>query len=68
MAKVIILPEENLDQFYERTMQYLHAKYHSYPSSLTKHKPITTVASRGQNKAYTGPNWIKNGVSQISLS
>jgi hypothetical protein len=36
MTKVIILPEEDLDTFYQRTMQYLHAKYHNYPSSLSR--------------------------------
>ncbi len=35
MTKVIILPEEDLDTFYQRTMQYLHAKYHSYPTSIS---------------------------------
>lgn len=34
MVKVIIYQDESLESYYERTMDYLHAKYHSYPSSL----------------------------------
>ncbi len=33
MTKVIIIPDEDLDTFYERTMRYLHRKYHTYPSA-----------------------------------
>jgi hypothetical protein len=36
MTKVIIIPEENLDSFYERTIQYFQAKYHTYPTTLVK--------------------------------
>ena len=32
--KIFIFPEENLDRFYERTLNYLNAKYHSNPSNL----------------------------------
>ncbi len=35
MTKVIIISGGNLDSFYEQTLQYLHDKYHSYPSSLS---------------------------------
>jgi len=39
LTKVIILPNEDLDRFYERTLNYLHAKYHCHPSSLRKSEP-----------------------------
>jgi hypothetical protein len=34
VTKVIIIPDENLDSFYNRTLQYLEDKYHTYPSNL----------------------------------
>ena len=34
MTKVIIISGGNLDSYYEQVQQYLHAKYHTYPSSL----------------------------------
>ena len=34
MTKVIIVSGGSLDSFYEQTVQYLHDKYHTYPSSL----------------------------------
>lgn len=34
MIKVIIYRDEYLKNYYERTMDYLHDKYHSNPSSL----------------------------------
>ena len=34
MTKVIIMSGGSLDSFYEQTLQYLHDKYHTYPSSL----------------------------------
>lgn len=34
MTKVIIMSGGSLDSFYEQTIQYLHDKYHTYPSSL----------------------------------
>ena len=36
MTKVIIIPEEDLDRFYKRTMNYLHAKYHNQPTTLRR--------------------------------
>jgi len=36
MTKVIILPDEDLDRFYERTLNYLHAKYHCQPTTIRK--------------------------------
>jgi hypothetical protein len=38
MTKVIIISEESLDGFYERTIHYLHRKYHTYPTHLTGNK------------------------------
>jgi len=35
MTKVIIISGGSLDSFYEQTLQYLHDKYHTYPTSLT---------------------------------
>jgi len=34
MTKIIIMPSIGLENFYRYTLQYLHDKYHSYPSSL----------------------------------
>jgi hypothetical protein len=34
MTKVIIISGGNLDSYYEQVQQYLHAKYHNYPSNL----------------------------------
>ena len=34
MTKIFIFPEETLDRFYHRTLNYLHAKYHCQPSDL----------------------------------
>ena len=34
MTKVIIMSGSSLDSFYEQTLQYLHDKYHTYPTSL----------------------------------
>ena len=31
MTKVIIIQGQSLDSFYDQTIDYLHAKYHSYP-------------------------------------
>ena len=35
MAKVIIYSDSTLDSFYEKTLQYLHDKYHVHPSNLS---------------------------------
>ena len=34
MTKVIILSDETLDNFYERTVLRLHEKYHTCPTNL----------------------------------
>jgi len=34
MTKVIIRSGGNLASYYEQVQQYLHAKYHTYPSNL----------------------------------
>lgn len=34
MTKVIIISGGNLDSYYEQVQQYLHAKYHTYPTNL----------------------------------
>ena len=34
MTKVIIISGGNLDSYYEQMQQYLHAKYHNYPTNL----------------------------------
>jgi hypothetical protein len=34
MTKVYIVPGGSLESYYEQTMNYLHAKYHNYPSNL----------------------------------
>ena len=40
MTKVVIYANSNLDSFYEQTLQYLHEKYHTYPTTLN-YGPIT---------------------------
>jgi hypothetical protein len=35
MTKVIILSDDTLDRYYERTVQDLHEKFHSCPTNLT---------------------------------
>ena len=35
MTKIIIMPNSNLDSFYERTIQELHDRHMSYPTSLS---------------------------------
>jgi len=62
MTKVIIIPDEDLDTFYERTMQYLHAKYHTYPSTLTGpqitnlSENVTAILNYTSNQNYTQHN------------
>ena len=34
MTNVIIIQGDELEQFYERTLQYLNEKYHTYPDVL----------------------------------
>jgi len=33
MTKVIIIQGNDLESYYQRTMDILHAKYHTYPST-----------------------------------
>ena len=39
MTNVIIIQGGNLESYYEQTLDYLHARYHAYPSNL----PQTSV-------------------------
>jgi hypothetical protein len=34
MTKVIIIQGGSLESYYEQTLNYLHQKYHTYPSKL----------------------------------
>ena len=34
MTKVIIISGGSLDSYYDQVQQYLHAKYHTYPTNL----------------------------------
>jgi len=34
MTKVIIIQGGSLESYYEQTLDYLHAKYHTYPTNL----------------------------------
>jgi len=45
VTKVIIIPEENLDRYYERTIERLRAKYHSRPTMLSSSHTIEQPAS-----------------------
>jgi hypothetical protein len=49
VTKVIIIPEENLDRYYKRTVKRLGAKYHSRPSALKN--------SRTRNSSSTVPSY-----------
>ncbi len=35
MTKVIIVQGGSLESYYEQTLDYLHAKYHTYPPNLS---------------------------------
>ena len=49
MTKVIIISGGTLDSFYAQTMQYLDAKYHTYPSHLPPMSDsIRVAAAKGQ--------------------
>jgi len=37
MTKVIIIQGGSLESYYEQTLDYLHAKYHTYPSNIPDH-------------------------------
>ena len=64
MTKVIILPDEDLDRFYERTINYLRIKYHSHPSSLRKSEPAESYDRHSISSA--SPAFNEN-LSQYSL-
>ena len=64
LTKVIILPDEDLDRFYERTLNYLHAKYHCQPTSLRKSEPTERYDRYSISSA--SPAFNQNS-SQISL-
>lgn len=34
MTHVLVISGSNLDSYYEQTMDYIFAKYHTYPTSL----------------------------------
>jgi hypothetical protein len=56
VTKVIIIPEENLDRYYERTVERLRAKYHSRPSSLKNSHTIdasSNIPTPYQNMNYS---------------
>ena len=36
MTKVMIFPDEDLDKFYERTINYLQYEYHSHSTTIKK--------------------------------
>ena len=36
MTKIIIYSDSSLDGFYKQTIEYLHGKYHSHPTTLGK--------------------------------
>ena len=45
MVKIFVIPEENLDRFYERTTNYLRAKYHSQPTNIRSTRPSDNAQS-----------------------
>ena len=49
MTKVIIISGGNLDSYYEQVQQYLHAKYHTYPSNLI---PLNISESERAQQGY----------------
>ena len=49
MTKVIIISGGNLDSYYEQVQQYLHAKYHTYPTSLL---PLNISESERAQQGY----------------
>jgi hypothetical protein len=46
MTKVIIISGSSLDSFYEQQLQYLHDKYHNYPTSLSGNPVPKAEAAR----------------------
>jgi hypothetical protein len=46
MTKVIIISDSSLDSFYEQQLQYLHDKYHNYPTSLSGNPISDAEAAR----------------------
>lgn len=63
MTKVIIISDGNLDSFYEQTLQYLHDKYHNYPTSLSSRmisefeesRISSQYENRNQNNTHISP-------------
>ncbi len=49
MTKIIILPEETLDRYYDRTLNYLHTKYHSQSSGFGS-KGVILIKLHGMQK------------------
>ncbi len=64
MVKIFVIPEENLDRFYERTTNYLRAKYHSQPTSLRR-RPSDNAQSaydaQGRHEAARWDGWMGRG-------
>ena len=62
--KIIIIPEENLDRLYHRTMNYLAAKYHTKPTGL-RHLPRDNAQSaydaQGRHEAARWDGWMGRG-------
>lgn len=48
MPKVIIIQVDDLKSYYEQTMDYLHAKYHNYPTDLHNVSVSPEEASRNE--------------------
>ena len=62
--KIFILPEENLDRLYHRTMNYLDAKYHSPPTSLLSSQGDENqwvYDAEGRHEAARWDGWMGRG-------
>ncbi|MBL6981231.1 MAG: hypothetical protein ISR58_08570 [Anaerolineales bacterium] len=46
MTKVIIIQGGSLESYYEQTLEYLHAKYHTYPSNLYEQPSLSEGSSQ----------------------
>ncbi|KPL06615.1 hypothetical protein AMJ86_07875 [bacterium SM23_57] len=62
MTKVIILPEENLDRYYDRTIERFRVKYHSRPSALSNSR-----SNKHQFKSNTPSSSFNYSQSHIPL-
>ena len=55
MVKIFVIPEENLDRFYERTINYLRDKYHGQPTNIRPTSPSdnaqSAYAAQGRHEA-----------------